>query len=265
VNLKSTAWAAALLASGMAQATVTYNTALPLARDNPGPDSMIVGSGIPANGFAVDTASNGASVALKARDRDTGQPLSQSNGVYQVSPGLSTSVSPGAPQLAIDFQFAPGSSGLTQTQVWLKLMVDFDPTAATNFATILAPMSAAGPNNSWDEGDGYFVNGTCKNGLATQACTWTGSDPYAYSQSWSLEYPFWGLVLGTATGYNAFAPGLYDISLTAYTVSTQTQGLLELASVRIQAQVIPEPGSLALVGLALAGAGLWRRRMGKPG
>lgn len=218
---------------------------------------MIVGSGIPTDHFAVNTASNGASVALKARNRDTGQALSVSNGLYSVSPGLSTLVTPGSPQLAFDFQFSPGASGLAASGVWLKLMVDFDPSAGTSFASFLAPIGG-----SLDATDGYFTNGECRSGTSPVACTWSSADPYAYSQAWNLGFGFWSSLLGSPTNYDPFAPGLYDISLTAY-AGGAVNALTELASVTIQAQVVavPEPVSVALVGMALAGLAASRRRV----
>src|SRR5690348_14795023 len=69
-----------------ASAAIVYNTAAPVTKAN---GDFINGTGIPSNGFAVDTdPTTGISVALKARGRDTGQALSIVNDVYTVSTGL---------------------------------------------------------------------------------------------------------------------------------------------------------------------------------
>lgn len=239
----------------MAVSAALASTAFAAPQDLPvyrtgGAGSMIVGSGIPKNNFTVSTDASGVSVALKARNRDTGQALSISGTTYYVSPGLSTVQSPGQPQLSFDFQVSPGASGLAATDLWLQLEVDFDPGVGTNFATIAAPSNLGG--------DGYFTNGNCGNGLAPVACTWSGADPYVVSQSSQLGFAFWSAVLGGPTNYNPNNAGVYDLRLSAYRGQPSSTSLL--ASVSIQAVVLPEPSTVALIGIAALGLGLIRRR-----
>lgn len=190
---------------------------------------FIAGTGIPGDNFTVATGATGEQVALKARNRATGQPLLQSGSTYYVSPGLTGA----SPTLTFDYQFTPGSL----PNYGLKLDVDFDPGAGTNFATIdqlvLGGWSTA-PFN-----DGFFLN--------PGGGAWSDNAPlYVYSQSWNLGYTFWSTVFGKS--YDPNAPGTYEIVLTAYDPNTSAV----LSTSAITAVVVPLPPS-AWAGLALLG------------
>lgn len=189
----------------------------------------IAGTGIPANNFTVSTGATGEQVALKARNRATGQPLLQSGTTYYVSPGLTGA----SPTLTFDYQFTPGSLA----NYGLKLDVDFDPGAGTDFATI--DQLVVGGWSLPPFNDGFFAN--------PGGGAWSdNTTPYVYSQSWNLGYTFWSTVFGKS--YNPNVPGTYEFVLTAYDPTTSAV----LSSSAITAVVVPLPPS-AWAGLALLG------------
>jgi hypothetical protein len=204
---------------------------------------FINGSGIPADQFTVATAGDGSQVALKARDRDTGEPISKIGSTYHVPAGLNGT----NPAWTFDFQFAPG----TAAPYGLKLDVDFDPGPGTSFRTIDLPVLGG-----WNSvaSDGFYVNGA--------PVVFSDATPYVYSQSWHLGFTFWSTLPGGPTGYNPNLPGTYTINLTAYLPGTTAPDII--ASTSINAVVDPAPAvptpAAASAGLALLGALGLRRR-----
>ncbi len=198
---------------------------------------FINGSGIPADNFTIAGSATDGTVALKARNRDTGEPLSQSGNVYTVSPGMSVD-SPTNPNLTFDFQFTPGTTPLNN--YGLKLEVDFDPSAGTDFATV--DMNVLGGAGTWQATDGYKAN--------PGSNAWSNNTtPYVYSQSWNLGFSFWNTVYGKS--YNPNAAGTYDIRLTAYDPTNSRT----VATTSIQAVVAPVPvPAAAWTGLSVLGA-----------
>jgi PEP-CTERM motif len=228
-----------LLTSGAASAALTYNADVEPTKAN---NDFIPGGGIPSNGFAIDTVTSGpftgASVALKARARVGGQPLSVVNDVYTVSPGLAPSST--SPWWSFDFQLSPGPNGTIADGLKLFLTVDFDPAYGQVdpvtlggtvpvpgvFSTIANPGGGAWSDNSID---------------------------YVVADSWNLGFTFWNTIFGKT--YNPNTLGEYEIGLRATDSSNNP-----LAEVEILVQVVPEPSTAALLGVgALA---LLRRRRG---
>ena len=202
--------------------------------------NFIAGTGIPSDNFEVSPATTGM-VALKARGRDTGQPVSIVGNNYYVLPGLAASNST-SPWWVLDFQATPGDT--------LTLQVDFNPAVGVaNFTTVSLPILDADTNssNSWDDGDGFFTN--------PGGGAWSENNtPYVVSQSWHLMMGFWPLI--GAPSFNPFAPGEYEVVLSLQGPSTS------FASTDILVTVVPEPSSvvLATMGTALCGLVVLRRR-----
>lgn len=230
--------AAVLMALALGSAGMASADTVPLTKSN---GDFIPGTGILADNFTISTGTGGESVALKARDRDTGQPLSISGTTYAVSPGLSTDA-PGQTQFRFDFQFTPGGA----ENYWLELKIDFDPTmAGQDFVTLEGLVLGY-----WNSGgDSYLTN--------PGSGAWSdNTTPYVVANSSRLDFGFWSSYYGRT--YDPNAPGYYDLVFNAYSA----QGGELLSSVSITAQVVPLPAAfwpgVAMLGI-LAVGGLRKR------
>jgi hypothetical protein len=201
---------------------------------------FIAGTGIKSNNFTIDTAPFGESVALKARDRSTGDPLAQVGNVYTVSPGNNPA---NRTAWNFDFQFSPGDSvPRLPSDYTYTLLVDTNPLpGVATFTTITVPPSNATP--AAPAGDSFFAN---PGGGAWSSNT----TPFVIANS--ENYAF-GFLAGS--GFTNPEGGEYQIDFIAR--DAVTGGVV--ASTTIFATVAPEPGSLSLLGLA-ASALLARRR-----
>ena len=212
---------------------------------------FIAGTGIPADNFTV-AAVGGDAVALKGRQRDTGQALAQSGNTYYVATGLAAdNVNPA---WSIDFQFTPEDGAalpnfFTLTDYWLTLEVDFDPAyGSASFKTVSLPVSGAGTNFFLNPGAGAWSN---------------DSTPWVVSDSTNLGFASWALASPAgSTGYDPNVTGEYEVRLTvselAYAGIIPVRGN-DIVSTDILVRAVPEPASLALMGMA-TGAGLVVRR-----
>lgn len=235
----TTLGACLVAAAGMAAERAEGGTVSPTKAGG----DFIAGSGIPADNFVTASAA-GVTVALKARGRDSGQPLGIFGSTYAVAPGKAAS-NPNASWWSFDFQFTPSASDTVGgTNYLLTLEFDTDPTAAgQSFVTLSAPLfdADADPTNSWDDGDGFFVN--------PGGGAWSDDAiDYVYSQSWRPDFSF---LAGKTLG-----PGFYDIRFSVAVPGGPT------ATAALTARVVPLPtaAGLGAVGLALLGAA--RRRRG---
>ena len=215
--------------------------------------TFIAGSGIPGDNFTVAAAGSGDSVALKGRQRDTGQALSQTGNIYYVPTGLAADNT--NPAWSVDYQLSPQDSAATPSlfspsAYWLTLEVDFDPAyGATDFKTASGRVGVLTTGYAANPGSGAWSN---------------DSTPWVVSESTNLGFNFWNLLPPVGpTGYDPNVPGEYEIRLTVSEVVgsglSASRGA-DIASTDIVVRAIPEPASAGLAGLAALGLFVVRRR-----
>ncbi len=198
---------------------------------------FLPGTGIPEDNFTV-ASGGGVTIALKARGRDSGQPLSINGNTYNVSPGLAANNV--NPWWNFDFQFTPDDNAPAANQITLTLQVDFDPALGTeDFRTYSGLVSSL----QWQ---GSLMTNPKNN-------TWSENDTdYVIANSWRYDFAFWSnLAPGTPTGYNPFSTGEYKIILTA----TADNAVLASSEILVNVGPVPEPGSIVLI-LGLAACGI---------
>jgi len=218
-------------------------------------------------GLSVDqfkgVENNNVSLWLRARNRGDQGPMARVGDTFKIRPDANPSTTDND-DFSFEFQFSPEDGSLTDDNYWLELKVDGDPGAATDFTTLGATLSApifdadSIDGNSWDDGDSLVIDGVTSRGGNTvdfaKAISSSRDEnnlpEYVVVNSW---LPKWGFLLDGTPG-----PGLYDITLNAYSDDPNTTGTL-LATNTITAQVVPTPAALP-AGLALMGLLTLRRR-----
>lgn len=191
------------------------------------PPGVYFGSGNPNGNFNINRTS-ALELALRAKNRSGPPLIDGSSGVYQVEKGFCQGCG-GGPKARWNYEFSihtvDGQDALANYV--FRLGVDHDASAGTAF-TYVDPLSYWS-DNALDGDDGA---------QASQNVRFADTPGGAF---------------------DVFAPGLYDFVLLAY-ARDDTSMSTALASVDMTVQVVPEPGSLALLGAGILAFATLRRR-----
>jgi len=242
--------------------------------------AVITGTGIANGGFTVGTGSN-IEIGLRARERHaiigngpTGVTGTNNNGSYQQNAGEPPGFgAPGQNRARWNFDWSintdqSGTGGVKVNAYTYLLSMDFAPGFGTNFQTFdpinsINPNPVAGGLALWDHSFGN--NGTAQSAgieasganlaLAFADYNTLEASNNLVQNSWNYDF------FDSVFAFDPNAQGTYTIKLEAFGIA----GGAALASSTINvnvgaAAVVPEPGSMALVGLALAGLAVMRRR-----
>lgn len=184
------------------------------------------GSGNTNGNFTIDTSAGGIEVGLRAKNYKGSQIVAQ-NGVYHSSPGLSSL----GPRAVWNYEFSMNSGADALSIYYFQLGVDNDASAGKNFTYVDAA--------------NFFVDNATMSGAT-------------FHSSQNSE----NFIFGNTPGgpMNIFSAGLYSFTLSAFARGANGNPIgSALASTEILVAV-PEPESMAMMGVGMLGLMLARRR-----
>ena len=254
-----TAFCVALGASAVANAAVVNSTSIT--------GNVIMGTGIAnGNNFSVDTA-NGIEIGLRARVRYP-VPIGATNNVvgtnvYNHATGAHTT---GA-NAGWNFDWSINTGTASIAAYTYRLDIDYNAGFGTTFQSFdlinaVNPNPAAGGLALWDHSFGNNTTAQSAGIEATGATLTAALADYnnleasnnIVQNSWNL-----GFFDSLAFPFDANANGQYTIRMAAIGVNGQQLALSSIEVIVGTGAAVPEPTSLALIGLALAGLAATRR------
>lgn len=136
------------------------------------------------------------------------------------------------------------------------LQVDRDPSAGVNFSNPANSVALYDPTVLKDHSFGVVATAQGAGVEATDLATYVTylANNTVSQQSWNLGFE------GFTSGNDASLPGSYRINLQVFAKGTNNVLAATGINVNVLPLPVPEPGSLALVGLALVGLAAMRRR-----